>query len=82
MGLLLLLLLNCVTGADLQNIIYASEQKPIDAFVIGKPVRKAVWETPPKIRVCASTQLTMYRVENAVKYWERLGYEFKYSYKD
>lgn len=79
---LFLLLLSCIIGADLQNIIYASEQKPIDAFTIGKPVRKAVWEVSPKIRVCASTQITMYRVENAIKYWERLGYEFEHSYKD
>ena len=82
MGILLLLLLNCVTGADLENIIYASNQKPAEAFVIGKPVRKAVWETDPKVRVCASTKISMYRVENAIKYWERLGYNFKYSYKD
>ena len=82
MGFLLLLLLNCVTGADLENIIYVSGKKPADAFVIGKPAKKAGWETSPKIRVCASTQLIMSRVDNAVKYWERLGYEFKYAYKD
>jgi len=81
-GFLLLFLLSCISSTELQNIIYVSEQKPIDAFVIGKPIRKAEWETPPKVRVCASTQLTMYRVENAVKYWERLGYKFEYAYKD
>ena len=82
MGLLLLFLLSCVTGADLENITSVSGQEPAKAFVIGKPVRKAVWETPPKVRVCASTKLSMYRVEAAIKYWERLGYDFKYSYKD
>ena len=82
MGFILLLLLNCVTAADLENIIYVSGQKPADAFVVGKPTRKAVWETAPKVRVCASTELIMFRVEDAVKYWERLGYEFEYSYKD
>ena len=82
MGLLLLFLLSCVTGADLENITNISGQEPAKAFVIGKPTRKAVWETPPKVRVCASTRLTMYRVENAIKYWERLGYKFSYSYKD
>ena len=82
MGLLLLFLLSCVTGADLENIIYVSDQKPAEAFVIGKPTRKAVWETEPKVRVCASTKISMYRVEAAVKYWEKLGYNFKYSYKD
>ncbi len=82
MGLLLLFLLNCVTGAGLENIIYVSDQTPAEAFVLGKPVRKAVWETDPKVRVCASTKISMYRVENAIKYWEKLGYSFKYSYKD
>ena len=82
MGLLLLFLLNCVTGADVENILYVSEQKPVEAFVIGKPTRKTTWEVEPKIRVCASTKLTMYKVESAVKYWEKLGYNFKYVYKD
>ena len=82
MGLLLLFLLSCVTGADLENIIYVSNQQPTDAFVVGKPIRKTTWETEPKIRVCASTKLIMSRVDAAVRYWERLGYEFKYAYKD
>ena len=82
MGFLLLFLLSCISGTELQNIIYVSEQKPIETFVIGKPTRKAEWETTPKVRVCASTKLIMSRVDNAVKYWERLGYEFKYTYKD
>ena len=73
MGLILLLLLNCITDADLENIIYVSGKKPADAFVIGKPTKKADWETVPKVRVCASTQLIMSRVDTAVKYWEKLG---------
>jgi predicted Zn-dependent protease len=81
-GFILLLLLNCITGADLENIIYVSGKKPANAFVIGKPTKKADWETVPKVRVCASTQLIMSRVDTAVKYWEKLGYEFKYTYKD
>ncbi len=82
MGLLLLLLLSCVTGSDLENILYVSQQKPTEAFAIGKPKRKAEWETKPKVRVCASTKLMMSRVDAAVRYWQRLGYEFNYVYKD
>ena len=60
----------------------ASDKKPVDAFVIGKPVKKADWETTPKVRVCASTELAMSRVDSAINYWEKLGYKFTYSYKD
>ncbi len=82
MGIILFFILGCVVGADLENIIYTSSDQPIEAFVIGKPVKKSDWETIPKVRVCASTKLSMYRVETAIKYWEKLGYDFEYSYMD
>lgn len=82
MGIILFFLLSCVTAVDLESIIYTSNTQRVEAFVIGKPVKKYDWETKPKVRVCAGTKLSMYRVENAVKYWEKLGYEFEYAYMD
>ena len=82
MGVILLFLLSCITAVDLENIIYTSNTQRVEAFVIGQPVKKYDWETTPKVRVCASTKLSMYRVENAIKYWEKLGYKFEYAYMD
>ena len=72
----------CITAVEQQNINHASNEQPIEAFVVGKPIKQHDWETTPKVRVCASTTLSMYRVESSIKYWEKLGYEFQYAYMD
>tara|TARA_B100000085_G_C18561751_1_gene519889 strand:+ start:4047 stop:4580 length:534 start_codon:yes stop_codon:yes gene_type:complete len=47
-----------------------------EAFVIGKPTRKAEWDRVPSIRICAETKIPTYRVSKALAYWRTLGYEF------
>ena len=47
-----------------------------------KPIQKYKWVNPPKIRVCENTEISLDRVRRAVKYWERIGYEFGEIYLD
>jgi len=47
-----------------------------------KPYQKYKWTTVPNIRVCQNTEVALSRVQRAVDYWERLGYEFDEVYLD
>jgi hypothetical protein len=47
-----------------------------------KPKQKYKWMTVPKIRLCQNTEVSLSRVQRAVNYWERLGYEFGDIYLD
>ena len=51
-------------------------QNKIEAFVIGSPLQKAEWEKPPRVRICAETEIPVYKVSKALSYWESLGYQF------
>ncbi len=43
----------------------------------------AEWKSPPIVRVCYNTPIFKYKVEQALKFWEDLGYEFgTVSWKD
>ena len=54
-----------------QNVAHMQE-----TMAIGKPNQKATWGTPPAIRVCTDSGVSVSRTTRAIKYWERLGYEF------
>jgi len=54
----------------------------VDTFALKEPIQKGEWQTPPIVKVCASTTLTSFRVEKALKYWEMLGYDFEGMYID
>tara|TARA_R110000824_G_scaffold300671_1_gene488700 strand:- start:22 stop:483 length:462 start_codon:yes stop_codon:yes gene_type:complete len=45
-------------------------------IVIGKPLKKADWEIPPRIRICPDVSIDPARVSKAMNYWEKLGYKF------
>ena len=47
-----------------------------------EPVQKYHWVNPPNIRLCENTEVSLARVHQAVKYWERIGYEFGEIYLD
>ena len=36
----------------------------------------AEWESPPVVRVCYNTPIFKYKVEEALTFWKKLGYEF------
>ena len=43
----------------------------------------AEWKSPPTVRVCYNTPIFKYKVEEALKFWENLGYKFgTISYND
>ena len=72
-------------GFQLNNIVV--DYYPRDQFYkIGmfqrEPTQKYAWSEPPDVRVCANTGASMTRVRDALRYWERLGYEFGDVYLD
>lgn len=43
----------------------------------------AEWKAPPVVRVCYNTPIFKYKVEEALRFWEKLGYKFgTLSYND
>lgn len=43
----------------------------------------AEWKAPPVVRVCYNTPIFKYKVEEALGFWEKLGYKFgTLSYED
>ena len=72
-------------GFQINHIVV--DNYPYEQFYkIGKfqrqPVQKYTWTGPPDVRVCENTGVSLLRVRNALKYWERLGYEFGDVYLD
>ncbi len=47
-----------------------------------EPIQKYYWASPPNIRLCENTGISLTRVHQAVKYWERIGYKFGEIYLD
>tara|TARA_Y100001963_G_scaffold9766_1_gene12470 strand:- start:4053 stop:4589 length:537 start_codon:yes stop_codon:yes gene_type:complete len=81
MGWLIALWMACVTAHSpqtqtIQNITF------MDSFAVGKPQQKAEWNSPPLIRICASTKVSVLRVQKAVSYWRMVGYEFDSIFLD
>ena len=51
-------------------------------FTFGDPKRIGAWERVPDIYICKRTPITTQRVDKALNYWKRLGYEFGTIHKD
>tara|TARA_Y100000592_G_scaffold100924_1_gene183755 strand:- start:2379 stop:2912 length:534 start_codon:yes stop_codon:yes gene_type:complete len=49
---------------------------PVEVFVIGSPHKKADWKMKPDVRVCADTRVSAFRINHAISYWKKLGYDF------
>jgi hypothetical protein len=49
---------------------------PAKTYASGIPTRTGTWHYPPDIILCHRGPVTMDRIERAVGYWKRLGYEF------
>lgn len=81
MGIFFLLLLSCYSSFNF-SIESKANENVTEAFVIGKPLKKASWETPPSVRVCISSEIQIYRVRAATRYWETIGYDFAQIYTD
>lgn len=80
---IILFLLSCVALTVHEDaILKINNVNVTEVFVIGNPVKKANWEKPPNVRVCATTEVSISRLNRALNYWERLGYDFGIVRKD
>lgn len=68
------MLLSCVTATSHSYNHFI--EKPMEAFVVGKPHRKASWAIEPDIRVCYDTGVSAIRISHAISFWKKLGYKF------
>ena len=74
LALFLSLLLSCASTS--QPISGFQKITVFETFAIGSPAQKATWAATPRIRICATTEISILRVQRAIKYWEILGYDF------
>lgn len=82
MGIILLLLSFVgVVSHDLP-LLRINNLTSTDVIAIGKPQQKYKWKDPPNIRICATSEVPLSRVDHAVRYWSRLGYDFGLVRKD
>jgi hypothetical protein len=80
---IILLFLSCVGLVTHEEaILKINDTVPVEVFALGEPERKAEWKSPPNVRVCATSEVSLSRVYHAVEYWSRLGYEFGIVKKD
>ena len=70
----LLALLSCFTVTE--HSYYYGINGRADAFVVGKPQKKAKWQYTPDIRICRDTGVSMFRMNHAISFWQKLGYKF------
>ena len=82
MGIILFLLSCISTGIHEDAILKINSTSATDVFAIGSPAKKANWEKPPHVRVCAATEISISRLNRALSYWEKLGYDFGVVRKD
>jgi len=75
MAFLLLFLMSFFIAED-ASVLQVTDMSVYDTFAIGKPMQKGEWNMTPTVKVCSETELSLFRVEKALKYWEKLGYEF------
>jgi len=81
MGLFLSLWLICSTP-DEALVLYATDRSVVDTFAVGPPHQKATWAQNPRVRICNTTEVSTFRVQKAIKYWEMLGYDFESVHTD
>ena len=84
MGLVWFWIMYCVGGMTPPEPLVETVSSPAPAplFVVGDPVKKASWEIEPTITVCQSSEVPVYRVAQALRFWESLGYRFGEIRKD
>ena len=83
MAIILFLLLNCINTATHEYpLLKVNDVRMLDTVGIGPPKQKAVWKMKPSIRVCATAEVPLYRVREAMLYWQTLGYHFDGMRKD
>ena len=46
------------------------------------PELSGFWHVPPDVKICSDVRVSMARVETALRFWTRLGYEFGKVYVD
>tara|TARA_R110000782_G_scaffold259734_1_gene350456 strand:+ start:113 stop:646 length:534 start_codon:yes stop_codon:yes gene_type:complete len=68
-------LLSCVVEHNFSYENFYVNQN-LEAFMVGKPRKKADWAEPPRVRICADTEVSIFRMEHALQYWKILGYNF------
>lgn len=71
----LFVLLSCIVEHDFSYRIYPIDKK-MQVFAIGEPQKNSDWAVEPNVRVCHSTEISVFRVNQALRYWEKLGYKF------
>ena len=71
----LLFLLTTTGGVSETNDIYPVSAV-YDLKALGKPQQTAEWKMLPRIRICPDSGVSITRATRAIKYWEKLGYEF------
>ena len=81
MGWFFLLLLSCLAEKE-YPIVYVNDVAMYDTFTVGQPQQTAEWKEAPRVRVCASTEASISRVQEAVKYWEIIGHKFDGVFMD
>ena len=80
---LLLFFLSCF-GTDTYDypLLNTNTDTVLSLAALGKPQQKAAWKTAPRIRVCATSEVPLYRMAQAIRYWESIGYDFGGLTKD
>lgn len=53
-----------------------------DIANVSSPELVGFWTSPPRIKICQRVNVKKSRIERAVRFWERLGYEFGEVYFD
>ena len=76
MSLALLLVMTSGHVEQHEHAVLKVNTPHTETFAIGKPKQKAAWSMAPTIRVCEATEVPVYRVSQAVRFWEMLGYKF------
>ena len=75
--------MGCLLPATQQHLtLKVADVTTQPAFVVGEPQRTAEWSIEPTIRVCATSEVPIYRVSQAVRFWQALGYKFDGIFRD
>ena len=60
------------------NVVEFEEPPYVEVIsLLREPTRKGSWEITPTVFVCRSTPITRGRVYQAMRLWQRLGYELE-----
>ena len=82
MGWLLLLVITSGHVQQHEQAILKVNSTHTETFAVGKPKQKASWSMLPTVRICQSTEVPLYRVAQATRFWEMLGYRFDGIFTD